>query len=119
MILPGVTRDSVLALARGHADSTLPLEGLPDKGKFTVSERSVTMGEVKEASNNGKLVELFGAGTAAVISPVDKIGYLGEDVLIPTGPDGMGPVSRVIWRELIGRQFGTIPSEWSVTVCES
>ena len=57
-------------------------------------------------------------GTAAVISPVDRIGYLGQDVLIPTGADGMGPVSRVIWKELVGRQFGTIPSEWSVVVAE-
>lgn len=115
MILPGVTRDSVLALARYHSAGTLPLSDLPP---LTVSERSVTMGEVKEAANNGTLVELFGAGTAVVISPVNKIGYLGEDVIIPTGEDGMGPVSRVIWRELIGRQFGAIPSDWSVTVCE-
>ena len=115
MILPGVTRDSVLSLARGHASGSLPLGGLPP---LTVSERSVSMREVKEASKNGTLVELFGAGTAVVISPVNKIGYLGEDVIIPTGEDGMGPVSRVIWKELIGRQFGTIPSEWSVTVCE-
>jgi branched-chain amino acid aminotransferase len=53
-----------------------------------------------------------------VISPVDRIGYLGEDVHIPTGEDGMGPVSRPIWKELVGRQQGAIPSEWSVTVCE-
>lgn len=57
-------------------------------------------------------------GTAAVISPVDRIGYLGGDVLIPTGEDGMGPVSRPIWTELVGRQMGTIPSEWSVVVTE-
>lgn len=117
MILPGVTRDSVLALARGHASKTLPLKDLPDNLK--VSERPVTMPEVKAASKNGTLVELFGAGTAAVISPVDRIGYQGEDVMVPTGPDGMGPVARVIWRELVGRQMGTIPSEWSVTVSES
>ena len=77
------------------------------------------MPEVKLAAEKGQLVELFGAGTAAIISPVDRIGYMGEDVLIPTGADGMGPVSRVIWRELVGRQIGAIPSEWSVTVCES
>lgn len=58
-------------------------------------------------------------GTAAVISPVDRIGYMGEDVVIPTGADGMGPVSRVMWKELSGRQFGTIPSDWSVIVAES
>ncbi|KAF8168343.1 branched-chain amino acid aminotransferase II [Crassisporium funariophilum] len=114
MILPGVTRDSVLTLAREHASGSNPLRGLT--GGLTVSERPVTMKEVKEASHAGKLVELFGAGTAAVISPVDKIGYLGEDVHIPTGEGGMGPVSRPIWAELVGRQTGTIPSDWSVIV---
>jgi branched-chain amino acid aminotransferase len=94
------------------------------------------MMEVKEASKSGSLVELFGAGnavchlassgslhfgspgTAAVISPVDKIGYLGEDVLIPTGEDGMGPVSRPIWKQLVGIQTGAISSDWSVLVTE-
>ncbi|KAF9014926.1 branched-chain amino acid aminotransferase II [Cyathus striatus] len=96
MILPGITRDSVLALAREHATGKYKVPGLPEK--IVVSERPVSMREVKEASKSGKLVELFGAGTAAVISPVDKIGYLGEDVLIPTGEDGMGPLSKPIWR---------------------
>jgi branched-chain amino acid aminotransferase len=95
------------------------------------------MKEVKEASYSGSLVELFGAGdfsilliqlaqpnnglssgTAAVISPVDRIGYLGEDIPIPIGEDGMGPVSRPIWTELVGRQTGAIPSDWSVLVTE-
>ncbi|KAF9560206.1 branched-chain amino acid aminotransferase II [Agrocybe pediades] len=114
MILPGVTRDSVLTLAREHAAGVRPIPGLPKD--LTVSERPVTMAEVKEASLTGKLAELFGAGTAAVISPVDRIGYQGEDVHIPTGKDGMGPVSRHIWTELIGRQTGAIPSDWSVVI---
>jgi len=112
MILPGVTRDSVLTLADEHSSNSNRLSGLPDD--LTVSERPVTMREVKEASETGKLVELFGAGTAAVISSVGKIGYLGRDVHIPTGEDGMGPISRPIWTELNGRQTGTIPSDWSV-----
>ena len=53
-----------------------------------------------------------------MISPVDRIGYLGEDVLIPTGPDGMGPVSKPLWEEITGRQSGKIPSDWSVVVAE-
>ncbi|KAF8807180.1 branched-chain amino acid aminotransferase II [Phlegmacium glaucopus] len=114
MILPGVTRDSVLTLAREHSSGANRLSGLPET--LTISERSVTMREVKEASESGKLVELFGAGTAAVISPVDKVGYLGQDIHIPTGEDGMGPISRPIWIELVGRQTGTIPSNWSVTI---
>lgn len=114
MILPGITRDSVLTLAREHVSGAKRLPGLPEK--MIVSERSVTMKEVKEAALAGQLVELFGSGTAAVISPVYKIGYLGEDVLIPTGEDGMGPVSKPIWKELVGRQMGTIPSDWSVPI---
>ncbi|KAJ7102175.1 branched-chain amino acid aminotransferase II [Mycena belliarum] len=116
MILPGVTRDSVLTLAREHASGKKRLAGLADK--LTVSERGVTMREVKAAAAAGRLVEMFGAGTAVVISPVDRIGYMGEDVHIPTGKDGMGPVSRPIWTELVGRQWGTIPSEWSFPVTE-
>ena len=117
MILPGVTRDSVLTLARDHVSGKAKLTDLPDN--LIVSERSIPMSEVKSAVQNGTLVELFGTGTAAIISTVDKIGYLGEDLRIPTGPDGMGPVSRVLWKELIGRQLGTIPSDWSVVVSES
>jgi branched-chain amino acid aminotransferase len=60
MILPGVTRDSVLALARAHSAGTYRLENLPEK--LTVSERPVTMREVKDASMSRSLVELFGAG---------------------------------------------------------
>ena len=60
MILPGVTRDSVLALARNHVSGKQRLADLPEK--FVVSERPVAMKEVKEASKNGRLLELFGAG---------------------------------------------------------
>lgn len=115
MILPGVTRDSVLALARDHASGAVPLEGIPS-GKFIVSERTVTMKEVVDAAQDGRLVEFFGTGTAAVISPVDRIGYLGNDLQIPTGPDGMGPVSRPIWKQLVNIQTGKVPHEWSVLV---
>jgi len=60
MILPGVTRDSVLALAREK------ISGLPSD--LIVSERPVTMNEVKLASQNGRLVELFGSGMTIIHS---------------------------------------------------
>jgi branched-chain amino acid aminotransferase len=60
MILPGVTRDSVLILAREHIAGKKTLPGLTEK--LVVSERPVTMREVKEASQSGRLVELFGTG---------------------------------------------------------
>jgi branched-chain amino acid aminotransferase len=65
---------------------------------------------------NGRMMFFWLVGTAAVISAVDKIGYLGGDILIPTGSDGMGPVAHTMWKELVGRQTGAIPSEWSVVV---
>ncbi|KAJ3883107.1 branched-chain amino acid aminotransferase II [Lentinula edodes] len=113
MILPGVTRDSVLSLARNHVSGNYKLPNLPN---LVVSERPITMKEIQEAEASGNLVELFGSGTAAIITPVNRIGYLGKDIHIPTGEDGMGPVSRPIWTELVGRQMGSIPSEWSVPV---
>lgn len=116
MILPGVTRDSVLTLARDHASGKRPLPGLPSN--LVVEERGVTMAEIKSAAQKGELVELFGTGTAAIISPVDKIGYLGEDIDIPVGQDGMGPLSRPFWERLVGIQKGEIKSDWSVVVCE-
>lgn len=114
MILPGVTRDSVLALARNHVSGGKQLEGLPTQ--LRVSERGVNMGEIIAASEAGRLVELFGTGTAAVVTPVERIGYLGKDVVIPTGEDGMGPVSRPLWKELVGIQTGTIASGWNFVV---
>ncbi|KAI5991488.1 aminotransferase [Pisolithus albus] len=114
MILPGVTRDSVLALARNHVSGKKRLAGLPEKLK--VSERPITMGEVKAAAETRRLVELFGAGTACVITPVDRIGYQGSDVVIPTGEDGMGPLSKPLWTELTGIQTGEIESEWNFVV---
>ncbi|GAA5891193.1 hypothetical protein JCM8208_002534 [Rhodotorula glutinis] len=114
MILPGVTRDSVLALARDHASGKRKLAGLPDK--FTVSERNLTMSELVEASRNGSLSEVFGSGTAAIVSCVDGIGYEGELVKVPCGEDGLGDVARVMLREIVGRQTGDIPSEWSFPI---
>ncbi|KAH7912565.1 aminotransferase [Hygrophoropsis aurantiaca] len=114
MILPGVTRDSVLALARNHVSGIKKLPGLPDQLK--ISERLIHMGEVIQANNAGRLIELFGTGTAAVVTPVDKIGYQGSDVHIPTGEDGMGPISKPLWTELVGIQTGTIKSDWNVVV---
>lgn len=60
MILPGVTRDSVLTLAREHISGVKRLPGLTEN--LIVSERPVTMKEVKAAGEAGRLVELFGAG---------------------------------------------------------
>lgn len=67
-ILEGVTRDSVLGLAR---------ERLVPKG-WAVSERKIRMSEVAEAAEEGRMIEVFGAGTAAIVSPVRNISYRGK-----------------------------------------
>ena len=68
-ILAGITRDSVLQLAR-------------DWG-MTVEERKISIDEILEAHANGTLEEAFGCGTAAVIAPIITIGYNGKDYELP------------------------------------
>jgi len=60
LILPGVTRDSVLALARDHASGKRPISGV--SANLIVSERPITMKEVKEKAQSGDLLEVFGTG---------------------------------------------------------
>lgn len=117
IVLPGVTRDSILHLAYGHASGRSPLQGLPHN--LTVSERHINMAEVLELQKSGRLVEVFGSGTAAIVSPVNNIGYDGKDIPIPVADDGLGDFARVMLREIVGRQIGTIESDWSVRVNES
>ncbi|OAX34752.1 hypothetical protein K503DRAFT_832462 [Rhizopogon vinicolor AM-OR11-026] len=62
--------------------------------------------------------ELFGTGTAAVVTPVERIGYNGGDVVIPTGEDGMGPVSKPLWTELVGIYTEAIKSHWNHVVAK-
>ena len=69
-ILDGITRKSVISIAE-------------DQG-IKVEVRKITVSEVIEASKNGSLKEMFGAGTAAVISPIDGFGFRGEDFDLPT-----------------------------------
>lgn len=67
-ILEGVTRDSILSLAR---------ERLVPEG-WTVSERKFSMRELKQWADDGSLMDVFGAGTAAIVSPVRSISWQGE-----------------------------------------
>lgn len=68
-ILAGITRDSVLQLARDW--------GMP------VEERKISIDEILEAHANGTLEEAFGCGTAAVITPIITIGHNGKDYDLP------------------------------------
>ena len=68
-ILDGITRKSIIDIAKA--------EGIP------VEVRKITVSEVVEAAKNGSLKEMFGAGTAAVVSPISGFGYQGVDYDLP------------------------------------
>ena len=91
-ILAGVTRDSALALMR-------------DWG-LRVSERPVSIDEVTAAAKAGTL-EMWGTGTAAVISPVGELGYKGERYVINGGQTGA--LTRKLYDTVVGIQYGTAP----------
>lgn len=114
IVLPGVTRDSALAMARAHASGKEKIPGLPEK--LQVSERKLIMKDIVDAEKAGTLVEVFGTGTAAIVSAVDKIGYEGRDIEIPCGPagQGMGNIAKGVLDRMAAIQNGEIEHEWSV-----
>lgn len=101
-ILPGITRNSVLHLCRSWG--------------MDVEERLVSVEELLEAQKNGKLEEVFGTGTAAVISPVGKLRY--KDEVMQIGDGSIGPVSQKLYDTITGIQLGRLddPFGWRVTV---
>ena len=101
-ILAGVTRDSVLALTREWG--------------MRVSERPITIDEVVEAARKGTLQEVWGTGTAAVISPVGELAYKGERIVVNGG--GIGALTQKLYDTIVGIQYGTAPDTrgWTLTL---
>lgn len=101
-ILPGVTRDSVIQLLRHW--------GVP------VQERRLAIDEVLEASQQGTLQEVFGSGTAAIITPVKEISYKGERIHV--GDGSTGPTAQRLYDTLLAIQYGEgdDPFGWSEVV---
>jgi branched-chain amino acid aminotransferase len=60
----------VLDITRRHASGEARIAGLPEK--LVISERKLIMKDLVDAEKNGTLREVFGTGTAAIVSPVDK-----------------------------------------------
>jgi len=101
-ILPGVVRDSVLTLLH--------------EWQVPVEERRIAIDELLEAFRAGKVREIFGAGTAAVICPVGSIGYQGEVFEVRgTIP---GELTLRLYDEITGIQYGKLPDRhgWNVRV---
>ena len=107
MILDGVTRDSVLDLAR---------ERLVKEG-WVIKERQFMMSELAEAADDGRLMEAFGTGTAAVVSPVRRIGWRGRMVEcgLKEGEEA-GEVAKRMKAWIEGIQYGDEEHDWSYKV---
>ena len=74
-ILDGVTRKSVIALAK-------------ERG-IEVETRQLSVSELIEAAKNNTLKEIFGSGTAVVVLPIHGFGYKGEDFQLPKSEDSL------------------------------
>lgn len=101
-ILEGVTRNSVIQL--------LKYWGMP------VVERKIGMEELQQAHHDGLLEEAFGAGTAAVISPISQFTWNNTDSLIKDGKTGA--IAKRLYDTLTGIQYGREkdPFDWIVKV---
>ncbi|WP_409299695.1 branched-chain amino acid aminotransferase [Peribacillus sp. SCS-155] len=97
-ILNGVTRSSIIELLQHW--------------NVTVTERRISMDEIKEAYKAGKLEEAFGTGTAAVISPIGEFFWQDEQMIINEG--NTGELSKKLYDTLTGIQKGEIedPFKW-------
>lgn len=99
-ILNGVTRDSVIQILR-HWD-------------IPVAERKISIEELVEAHEQGELVEAFGTGTAAVISPIGELCYQDKKLVLNGGQTG--PLAAKLYDIITGIQSGlqTDPFDWIV-----
>jgi branched-chain amino acid aminotransferase len=102
-ILPGITRDSVIRLARTWG--------------MKVIERKISIKEVLKAHTSGTLKEIFGSGTAAVISPVGELKY--GDTVISIGGGSVGPISNRLFNAIQDIQYGKAEDVlgWIEPVC--
>ncbi len=89
-ILPGITRDSVITLARAAGR--------------TVEERPVSFEEWRKGTQDGQIVEAFACGTAAVITPIGTVRYVGGEFAMPN--KGKGKVAAALRKSLVDIQRG-------------
>ncbi|NLD51653.1 MAG: branched-chain amino acid aminotransferase [Clostridiales bacterium] len=99
-ILPGVTRDSVIKLCESWG--------------LDVYEKRISVDELIDDYNMGRVEEIFGTGTAAVISPVGKLRY--KDDIMVIGDGTTGPLSQRLYDTLTGIQWGTLPDPFGWTM---
>ena len=99
-VLPGITRKRALEVCKS-------------KG-IKATERRITIEEIAKAYDEGKLDEVFGTGTAAVISPVGHLKW--GDKIMTINNNEIGPISQMLYDTMTGIQWGKIPDEFGWTV---
>ena len=92
-ILPGITRDSILKLGKHMG--------------YEVEESHMCIDDVIADAKSGKITEAFGTGTAAVVSPVNKMTY--KDLTVSIGDGGIGKITQKLYDTLTGIQWGKVP----------
>ena len=102
LILPGVTRISLLQMAQSWND-------------IKVTERKITMSEIKQLLKEKRLLEMFGAGTACIVCPIGRIHYMNEDIILPN-PIESESLQMRLYNNLRDIQYGKVPHEWSVVI---
>ncbi|KAG1669217.1 Branched-chain-amino-acid aminotransferase, mitochondrial [Nymphon striatum] len=103
IILPGVTRNSLLAMARSW-------------NEFKTTERKITMNELTCALKENRLLEIFGAGTACVVCPIAEISYAGQLLKIPSSKSEK-PLSSRFLTELTDIQYGKVKkNDWTLEI---
>lgn len=95
-VLPGITRKSAIEVCRS-------------KG-YKVTERRITIQEIADAYDAGKLDEVFGTGTAAVISPVGHLKW--GDKIMTINNNEIGPISQMLYDTMTGIQWGKIEDKF-------
>jgi branched-chain amino acid aminotransferase len=78
------------------------------------AERRISIAELMEATENGRLDEAFGSGTAAVISPIGQLTYMDKSFIINGGKTG--PTAQRLYDALTGIQWGKLPDTFGWTV---
>ncbi|KAF4630131.1 hypothetical protein G7Y89_g8011 [Cudoniella acicularis] len=117
IILDGVTRRSVLELARERfIESSEYLTA--DIKSLDVVERTYTMDELVEAEKKGRLIEAFVSGTAYFITPVKTVNFRDEDLNIPMACEDTGHYAGVLKQWLLDIKYGKVDHEWGVVVEE-
>mmetsp|Transcript_20111 Transcript_20111/g.64774 ORF Transcript_20111/g.64774 Transcript_20111/m.64774 type:complete len:184 (+) Transcript_20111:703-1254(+) len=118
-ILPGVTRQSILDLARSYGGDLCTVSDTTD----------IFLDDVQKAADESRLLEVFGSGTAAVIAPIKSIFLAADDdekkntniqeLAVPVDDaTGLGPIASKLLNDLTAAHYGRSPlsADWCVDV---